>query len=57
MKMHEMDETFEKEGFCVTRRYVPDEKTYYFIISKDGASISDKFTWNCNLSNYVNHER
>lgn len=57
MKMHEMNEAFEKEGFDVKRDYIADEKTYYFSIGKDGLGVCDRFTWNCNLSNYVNHER
>lgn len=57
MKMHEMNEAFEKEGFDVKRDYMADEKTYYFSICKDGLGVCDRFTWNCNLSNYVNHER
>lgn len=54
MKIIDMVNAFEKEGFTVTKRYIPDNKAYRFNICKDGMSVEEQFTWMPNLSNEQN---
>lgn len=57
MKMQEMNEAFEREGFDVKRHYSTDDKKYYFDITKDGIGSCGEFTWNVSLPNHVNNSR
>lgn len=57
MRMHEMNEAFEKEGFEVKRDYITDKSTYAFTIRKDGVFACGEYTWHKSLSNLENNLR
>ena len=57
MRMHEMNEAFEKEGFDVKRDYITDKSTYAFTIRKDGVFACGEYTWHKSLSNLENNLR
>lgn len=57
MKINEMVKAFEKEGFTVTKHYIPDKRAYRFNICKDNVSSEMEFVWITTWSNQQNHER
>lgn len=52
-----MVKAFEKEGFTVTKHYIPDKRAYRFNICKDNVSSEMEFAWITTWSNQQNHER